>query len=380
MSELQVDSDRQVKAKRYASIKHQLMLFDFFIAAGYVLSWLILDISSSLKKYLTLYITHEWQLVLAFVVVFSGILYLLNLPLSFFSGYILPHRFGISTQKFIGWTIDQLKSLFLGMVLGGILVLVLYTILRIYPKTWWVWVAIGMVALNVLIAKLAPVLLLPIFNKYVPLDKENEDLIYSLTRLAERAGTRINGVYKFDMSRRTTAANAALTGSGNTRRIILSDTLLGEFSDDEIETIFAHELGHHVHKDVPIGIFIDSLLSVISLYIVALVLRFGGDLLGLTGPSDIAGFPLLILVFGAFGFLTMPLVNAYSRWRERRADVYSLNITGKGKVYANALTRLANKNLVDTNPELWVEIFLYSHPPLGKRISMAKNFNSPSVK
>jgi STE24 endopeptidase len=228
------------------------------------------------------------------------------------------------------------------------------------------------VTFNVLLANLAPVLLFPLFYKFKPLEAEHADLAGRLLRLAERAGTRVRGVYKFDMSRRTKAANAALTGSGNTRRILLGDTLLAEFTPDEIETVLAHELGHHVHRDIPIGLVVESGITLVGLYLASLGLAWGVTALGFASVSDIAALPLLVLVMGAFGLVIMPLGNAFSRWRERRADEYALQATGNGAAYASALTRLANQNLAEADPEPWVEFLLYSHPALSKRIAMAK--------
>jgi STE24 endopeptidase len=174
------------------------------------------------------------------------------------------------------------------------------------------------------------------------------------------------------MSRRTKAANAGLTGLGNTRRIILGDTLIEEFTMDEIETVLAHELGHHVNKDIPLGILIESLITLIGLYAASLVLSWGTQSLGFNGPSDVAAMPLFVLVMGVYGLITMPLGNAYSRWRERLADAYAIEVTKNGTAYASALTRLANQNLADANPEPWVEFLLYSHPSLGRRIAYAE--------
>jgi len=216
------------------------------------------------------------------------------------------------------------------------------------------------------------VLLMPIFYKFQPLDQEREDLTERLVRLAEKAGTHVQGVFKFDMSRRTKAANAALAGLGNTRRIILGDTLLNEFSDDEIETVLAHELGHQVNKDIPVGIVVQSVLTLGGLYLASLGLRWGAAYFGFNGAADIAALPLFGLVMGAYGLVTMPLSNAYSRWRERRADEYAIKATGKGEAYASALVRLANQNLAEVDPPSWVEFLLYSHPVLSKRIAMAQ--------
>jgi len=227
---------------------------------------------------------------------------------------------------------------------------------------------------NVILANLAPVLLLPLFYKFVPLEEDHDDLVTRLINLAEQAGTRVRGVYKFDMSRRTKAANAAITGLGNTRRIILGDTLIDEFTDDEIETVLAHELGHQVHHDIPIGIVVESVITLGGLYLASLVLQWGVVAFGFESVSDIAALPLFVLVIGIYGLLTMPLGNAYSRQQERRADEYALQTTGKGAAYASALTRLANQNLAEADPEPWVEKLLFSHPALSERIAMAKNY------
>jgi STE24 endopeptidase len=193
-----------------------------------------------------------------------------------------------------------------------------------------------------------------------------------LKKLAEGTRTQVQGVYQFDMSRRTKQANAALMGLGNTRRIILGDTLLSEFTPDEIETVLAHEFGHHVHKDIPLGIAVGTLMTLGGLYLASLGLNWGVRAMGFETVADIAAFPLFALVSALYGLVTLPLENAFSRWRERRADRYALEVTRKGTVYASALVRLANQNLADVEPEAWVEFLLYSHPALGKRIRMAQ--------
>jgi STE24 endopeptidase len=173
------------------------------------------------------------------------------------------------------------------------------------------------------------------------------------------------------MSRRTKAANAALTGVGNTRRIVIGDTLINEFSTDEIETVLAHELGHHVHRDIPILITFGALSTTLSLYLASLVLNWAIGYFGFSGPADIAAFPALGLIFGAYGLITMPIDNAFSRWRESMADDYALEVTGKREAFASAFTRLANQNLGEVDPEKWVVFMFYSHPPLGERIAKA---------
>jgi STE24 endopeptidase len=176
------------------------------------------------------------------------------------------------------------------------------------------------------------------------------------------------------MSKRTKSANAALTGIGNTRRIILGDTLINEFTPDEIETVLAHELGHHVHRDIPFLIGFGTVLTLLGFYLASLGMNWAVEYFGFTGISDPAAFPALGLILGAFGLITMPLDNAVSRWRESMADDYALQSTGKNQAFASAFTRLANQNLGEVDPEKWVVYLFYSHPPLGTRIEKAKRY------
>jgi STE24 endopeptidase len=372
MSEISLDPERQRSAKRYARINRRLMLVEILIGGLYMLVWLVFGWSGGLKKVLLSLTVNDWLLVAFFGLIFGGIYYLVTLPLSYYSGFILPHRFDLSTQSLGGWVLDQIKGILIGGILGGILLEVVYAVLRAYPDTWWLWVAGILLVFSVILANLAPVLLLPIFFKLEPLSDERADLAERLIRLAERANTRVRGVFKIDMSRRTKAANAALTGLGNTRRILLGDTLLDEFTDDEIETVLAHELGHQVHNDIPLSIAVQTVLTLGGLYVASLALDWGVNLLGFSSPADVAALPLFAIVMGLYGLITMPLGNAFSRWRERMADEYALKSTGKNAAFASAMTRLANQNLAEADPEPWVEFLLYSHPALNKRIAMAE--------
>jgi STE24 endopeptidase len=316
-------------------------------------------------------ITENWLLPPLFALVYGGLIALLTAPLSYYSGFVLPHRFGQSNQTLKDWIIDQAKGLLVAAPIGLILLEIVYVILRAYPQTWWLWLAGVLLVFNVLLANLAPVLIMPLFNKYVPLGEEHAELAERLIKLAERANTKVRGVFKFDMSKRTKAANAALTGIGNTRRIILGDTLINEFTPDEIETVLAHELGHQVNRDIPLMIIFGTLSTLVSLYLASLALNWAVAYFGFSAPADPAALPALMLILSLYGLLTMPLDNAFSRWRERLADKYSLQATNQPGAFASAMTRLANQNLSEVDPEKWVVFFFYSHPPLNERIAMA---------
>ena len=374
MTEAALDPTKQDQAKEYANLRRRLMLLDLGLAAVYAVLWLAAGWSIALRNFLYGLTSSEWLVVAGYVMVFGGIYFLIDLPLGYYSGYILPHRYDLSNQTLKDWILDQVKGVLVGGVLGLVVIEIVYFVLRISPDLWWLWTGLILLLFNVILANLAPVLLMPLFFKFVPLEEEHDELVVRLTDLADRAGTRVGGVYKFDMSRRTKAANAAVTGLGNTRRILLGDTLIDEFSPDEIETILAHELAHQVHRDIPIGILVESVITLGGLFLVAQVLDWSVTALGFNSISDVAAMPLFGLVMGLYGLIIMPLGNAFSRQRERRADEYALKMTGNGTAYASALTRLANQNLAEADPETWVEILLYSHPALNKRIAMAENY------
>lgn len=368
----QLDPHRQSQAKQYARIKRRLWLVDQSINLLYALLWLLTGWSTALRTWLGGLINNEWFIVAGFAVIFGGLFFLISLPLSYYTGFILPHRFDLSTQSHKDWVLDHVKSLAVGGLLGLILIELVYLALRVTGQNWWLWLTGGMLLFSVLLANLAPVLLMPLFNKFTPLGDDHADLADRLMQLAEKAGTQVKGVFKMDLSRRTKQANAALTGLGNTRRIILGDTLLDEFTPDEIETVLAHELGHHVQHDMAWLMGFSTLLTTLGFYLVSLAMDWAIAAFGLTGVADPAGLPALLILLSLYQLIIMPIDRAFSRWREGKADDYALQATGKAAAYATAFTRIANQNLSDVDPEPWVMLMFYSHPPLSTRIAKAK--------
>ncbi len=371
-----LDPALQAKARKYARVRRRWLLADVALSGVLLAAWLALGWSLALKAWLSTFTSNEWVLVGAYGVIFGLIFTVVELPLEYYSGFRLPHHYGQSNETLAGWLKDQALGLLLSGLIGLPLLEGVYWALRTAGGAWWLWTAGGLVAFSVIFSALAPVVIMPLFNKYTPLGAEYADLSARLTALARQAGTTVSGVFRFDMSRRTKAANAALTGLGRSRRIILGDTLLQEFTPDEIETVIAHELAHHVHRDIPLGLALSSLSSLVGLYLVSLVLKWGVAALGFSSPADIAALPLLALALGVFGLVTLPLNNAFSRWREHRADVYALQATHKPEAFANAMTRLANQNLAEADPEHWVVWLLHSHPPIRDRIALAQRFQS----
>jgi STE24 endopeptidase len=371
--ETSLDPERQNKAKEYARIRRRLMLLDLILGAVFGLAWLLTGASLWLRNQVV-DLTVQPPLVVALYAGVIGLIYaLLDAPLSYYSGFVLPHRYALSTLSFPAWLWDRAKGAAISAALGLILLEVMYALLRGSPNWWWLWTALVILLFSVILSNLAPVLIFPLFYKFHPLD--DEELVTRLTRLAERAGTGVRGIYRFDMSSKTVQANAALVGLGNTRRIILGDTLLDNFTSDEIETILAHELGHHVHGDMGKGILVQSALTLGGLWLASLALGWGVAVFRFEGSADVAAMPWLGLVLGAFGLVTTPLGNAYSRWRERLADHYALRSTRKTGAFITAMTRLADQNLADADPERWVEVLLHSHPSISRRVATAEEFS-----
>ncbi len=368
-----LDPQRQQKARAYAKIGRRIFVTELILGTLYVLIWIFSGLSPWWRDQIYTVTTATWLAVPLFVVGFTLPYFILTAPLSYYSGYLLPRRYEQSVQSLKDWLLDQFKGLLISGILGLIILEIIYFLMGLAPHSWWLWTGLVMLLFTVLLSNLAPVLIFPLFFKYQVLD--DEDLVNRLTRLAEQAGANIQGVYVFDMSSKTVAANAAVMGLGNTRRIVLGDTLVEKFTATEIETVLAHELGHHVHKDLSWGIIVQSFITLFGFWLADMVMRWGITAFGYTGLTDPATFPLLIVALSIFGLVTMPLSNAWSRWREVEADKYALQTTGQPQAFISAMTRLANQNLADAEPPPWVEFLLHSHPSIHKRVAAAENFS-----
>ena len=311
---------------------------------------------------------------LPYVLLLSLVNELVGLPLGFYSGYLLERRYGLSNETFAAWLLDQAKSFAIGIALGGGAATLIYWLIAASPDGWW-WIAGLLFALIIVgLTNLAPVLLLPLFYTVKPLAREA--LCSRLVALADRAGARVLGAYEWGLAEKTKKANAALAGLGGTRRILVSDTMLAEYSDDEIAVVLAHELAHHVHGDIWKGIAFESALILSGFYLASRVLRALAAPLGLRGAADVAGLPLLLLAAGAVSFVMVPVANAMSRTFERSADRFALALTGNPSAFISAMRRLGAQNLAEEHPTRLVQWLFYSHPPLAERIAAAEAFKN----
>jgi STE24 endopeptidase len=316
---------------------------------------------------------NRWLRLIGIGFVYASVLELLTLPIGFWSGFILEHRFGLSNQTYRGWLWRRIKSYLIGGPLGLVLLLGLYALLWYGGAWWWVWATVGWLLLTLVLGQLLPVVILPLFYKVTPLD--DVPLLERLRRLTEGTGLQVQGIYRLGLSADTKKANAALAGLGRTRRVLLGDTLLGEFTPEEIEVIFAHEVGHHVHRHLPKMIVAGVILAALGFWLVNLVLHQSASALGYTGFDDPAALPLVLLVLMLLGLVLAPAQNAVSRFFERQCDRYALERTGLVQAYRSAFLKLAKLNKADPNPSRIVVWLFDDHPPIRERLAMADAFD-----
>jgi STE24 endopeptidase len=293
----------------------------------------------------------------------------IDLPLAYYAGVTLERRYGLSTQTMRGWWADHLKATAIRLAFAACAAVIVAFTIRWSPTRWWIVAAAGSSAVMIVLAQLAPVLLLPVFYELRPLDRPA--LRDRLVALAQRAGARVLGVFELRLGDRTRKANAGLTGIGRTRRILISDTMLAGLSDDEIEVILAHELAHHVHHDIWTGIALETALMTLGFYLADIALTQTVGHFGITAKWDAAALPILVLAGSIVSMALLPVANAVSRSHERRADRYALEMTNNAAAFMSAMKRLATQNLAEEHPSRLVQVLFYTHPPIRARIDAA---------
>jgi len=308
---------------------------------------------------------------------FAGVLLLahelLALPLAYYRGVTLERRYGLSSETLVHWWLTHVKTLLVGGVVTSAAAVVLSALLAWSPGRWWLFASASFAVLIVALAWAAPVWLFPIFYEFRPLDRPA--LESRLVDLARRAGTPVSGVFEWRLGDRTRKANAALVGLGDTRRILLSDTLLETHSDDEIEVILAHELAHQVYGDLWMGLVVQMAMVTAGLYAAHRALAVLPGSFGIAEvPTEVDQLPALALVAGAVAFVLSPVAHALSRAHERRADRFAIERTGNAAAFMSAIRRLSSQNLAEDTPPAWVEALLHSHPSTARRLEAARKY------
>jgi STE24 endopeptidase len=310
------------------------------------------------------------------VLVYTALLFVLaesvNLPIRFYRTFILERRYGLSAVPIRSWIRDHVKAFAIGSVIALAAAAIVYGAMAAWPRWWWASAALAFIVAMLMLARVAPVLLMPLFYRFKPLDRAT--LRARLEILSARAGVPVLGVYEWGLGEKTTRANAALVGTGRSRRILLSDTLLADYTDDEIEVILAHELGHHANRDIRTALLLEAAMIASGMGAAAAALHVSWKLLGLQSPADAAGLPLLLLVAGLMSLVARPALNALSRRNEHRADRFALELTERPDAFVSAMRRLASQNLAEARPSATTLWLFHTHPPFEQRIQAAKSF------
>jgi STE24 endopeptidase len=315
----------------------------------------------------------SWGLPSATVAIYVVLLGLLHETGALLIGaysWLLDRRYELAVDGPGRWLLDQVKGMAVGTALGVPAFCALYLAIDRWPSLWWLPAGAAFALLAAVMARLAPIVLLPLFFHFKPL--ERQDLRDRLMTLCRRAGVPALDACVWQLGDRTRRANAALTGLGRTRRILVSDTLLAHARDEEVEAVLAHEIAHHVRADIWKGMGLESLVALGAFHLSSVVLGRVWRPLGWTGVSDVAGLPVLLLVAGILSALLLPLANAFSRHLERGADRFAIRLTGNPEAFASAMQRLAVLNLAEEDPSRLALWLFHSHPPVASRIAAAR--------
>ena len=359
-------------AKQYQAMKNRLFLFNLVLNFAFLLVLLFTGWSRSLKIWLLNFRADFFSINALYFFVFSALGFILSFPLEFYEGFVLEHTFGLSRQNFKNWFKDLLKKSGIVLFVSLVMVEVVYFFLSRFSQTWWLWAAAFWFFISVVLTRIYPKVILPLFFHSKPL--ETGELRSRIFSLLEKYKIRLKDVYSIDFSKKTVKANAMVTGLGATKQIFLSDTLVDGFPYDEIEVVLAHELGHYISRDT-IKLALASLCSALfSFFFAGILLDRLLFKFGFCALSDIAGLPLLLSILILMSLILLPLQNSYARFLEEKADDFALKATGNPKSFISMIARLGEKNFSEFSPSRLVEFFLYDHPPISKRIAKAQMY------
>ena len=362
-----------MQAKEYSRQKIQLTIYRLLLTFLFLIVILLSGASLFLKGVIEDWTQNFYIQAGLYLVVFNLVYDLIFLGLDFYSSFVLEHRFSLSNQTILNWIKQGIKKCLLSLALCIVAGEILYVFLRHFPNTWWLLVTAGWFLLTVVLGKIAPVLIIPLFYKCNPLG--NESLKKTLLDLCTTCGVGIKRVFEIKLSKETRKVNAAVAGFGKSKRILLSDTLLRDYSDDEIKAVFAHELAHVCLRHVCKILMFGALISLISFYLAYVSFDKSLDFFGFKQIYDIAAFPLLALILLLIGLVFIPLQNGFLRHLEKKADMFALSHIGNKESFISMLKKLCKQNLSDPAPGKLVRILFYTHPSISERIGYASKEN-----
>jgi STE24 endopeptidase len=361
---IELDENRQVKARKLASIKRRLFFIDLILPTILLLGLLLTGWTNELSEFTNL--SPPGAAGFYFIILFL-VYWLVSFPLNYFR-YRLSRMYCLSKQSFRDWLFDSLKSRSLSLILGAALIALVYWLIIEVPQLWWLVTWIFILMFSLVLSFLAPQII-SLFFVVKPL--EDGELKNRIVTLAQRIDIHLKGIYIVGFDEKTTVANAALMGFGNIKRIVLSDTLIDNYKIDEIEVIVGHELGHQKHNDIWRLFVIQAVVLLVLSFIFSLAVDPLSRMLGFGNLSNAANLPLVLILTGFLVTIASPLINSIIRQYEIQADRFSLWLTGNPTAFKSAITRLVNQNLIEAYPPQWVEQLLEDHPAYQTRIKQA---------
>jgi STE24 endopeptidase len=368
-----MEPDREQKSKKYSKTKIIISLVNTVLTFIFLIILIISGISDKISSVAYSFSSSDYIAFLFYLGILGLIDMVISFPLSYYSGYYLEHKYELSNQTFFSWIWEGIKSFLVSVPISIPLMLAFLYLLRNNEEYWWLWLVIILFVFSILLARLAPILIMPLFYKFKPLG--NESLENKISNLCKNVNVHVKGIFSFNLSKETKKANAGFTGIGKAKRIIISDTLLEKFSEDEIEVVFAHELGHYKYKHIWKGMLISTLVMCVGFYLVSIFFKILLPAFGYRYVYEIAALPILAILLSLYSLLIMPLSNIYSRSHERIADEYAVMITGKPDAFISTMDKLSEMNLSDKKPNPVIEFLFYSHPSTDNRIKNIKDKN-----
>ena len=376
----QIPASAKARSDAYFEGGYWMILWDFLYGAAVLLLLLYLRWSAAMRnlaervtRFNSLQTFVYWleYLVLTSILVF---------PLTVYEGYFREHKYGLATQTFGPWMGDQLKGLGVGLVLGGLIATLLFGVVRRLQKTWWIWGAIVATLFMIFVTLIAPVYIVPIFNKVTRLN--DPKIVDPILSMARANGIPAKDVFQIDASRQTTRMSANVSGFAGTMRITLNDNLLRRGSPEEIQAVMGHEMGHYVLHHIYTAMMFFLIVIVVAFAYLRWSLQWAlqrwGEKWQIRGIGDTAVLPLVVLLASIFFFVLTPILNTFVRTQEYEADMYGLNTSRQPDGEAQADIHLGEYRKMDPGP---VEEFIFFDHPSGRnRIYAAMRWKAENLK
>lgn len=365
------------KAMRYYRSGNWLWVVTTLWGLGIAFAWIASGWSARLRSLAGRLTGNRWYPTVAlYFVLFSLAGFVIDLPLTYYSEYVRPHAYELSNQTFAKWFGDGLKGLGVGLVMAVLFAWVPFWFLAKSPRRWWLWTAALALPFTALMVVVQPIWIDPLFNQFGPM--KDQTLERDILDLAERAGIEGSRVFEVDKSVDTKAVNAYVTGMGDTKRIVLWDTIIAKLSREQLLFVMGHEMGHYVLGHVWRTLVVIPLVVLVGLWLIhrasgALLARYGEGW-GFSSLADVAAAPFLGLLFSVFMLVISPLFLMYSRSLEHEADIFGLELTRDNHSAASAFVVLQQENLGNPRPGLLYKLWRSSHPPLGERIDFCNQY------